>query len=1053
MAPTVGFWRFMEEVHELMFPMACIDWREIPVVAVEVEPVPTGQDESQDKEDIAAQALDVTTSDRGQDDRAQRGNDLVLGKEILATEQSAMEVRRCQLFQELQNQNRDLVMERGNAIRWQDAASMAIKEAKDEAETRKREAKAAKRAGLRTVAILQRHLDDSGREVIALKRREALVAGERTRTEAEHREEMSVAEAKTEELQTELKSAISDRRESIQVSDELRQANERMKKELVAKEQKLAAQDRRIKVLQDRNDAQGSIIQDIGVEAGKSREACNKYCREKLESEKAQRVAETNVADLQREAIMVKAKTDEAMKALQTQLDTSVVRELGANTRATKAEGDAEQLRRELDNTELARQSFEKKEGEWAALFAAKQADAATPSRSTFTTTIAPACKREQQISAATANEGELSKPAEDLPEKDGELLKKSEQQTPAIDPESQTKIQELEGVIEEWKRAWKGAENGAKEWKRGVRRVMNKNNQTVLATERENIRRELHEEMRKAIVVERKMIRGNAKCSSKARLVMKLKFQKNKELEKLRRRAATEKRKGKKEQVEWRFNKEVSQPVHDAERSQLKTEIQNQLQTEFQNQLPNLKIQWEAEHVALERPRLEIQIRSQLEIEYQKEVSNFKARWEVEHSHSEAGLNSQKNADPKNQIEREETGNAGSTTTRSAEDDSFLSSLSRESDETHELFQEIGEIGLPRDSAAYTVLRGLNQAKDTLYEIKSELRTSDTVVDKNTLLYSMGRPSIDEHYIQQLNPATQGVLIRQANEANRRLEYMQEMLGTNDDVPRDAMLEYLLAPLKIETSHSQVSAAPPKRVKGSGNTTAPGTSVIDHESQSSPLQTISPFGDTAPPRTSKTSKKGIVNPLRESFLAGQPSLDFTSSQNDQDSGAAGEMTKAGNQLRKNFEKTFQPLLPQGEGPAPPVRANLVTDQGPMSNLGNFSSSTPVDALHKDNRINMDSGNLPLSAVRNPSNVGDVSFVSSRPRQAKKSQGPQRGSAPKGHQLAHQAFAKGSNVFASMLTQAQQANPQEQVSAIQQVASVDFPRKTFTLESNHSFGM
>lgn len=85
----------MEEVHELMFPMASIDWREIPVVAVEVEPVPTGQDESQDKEDITAQALDVTTSDRGQNDRTQRGNDLLLGKEILATEQSPVEIKRC----------------------------------------------------------------------------------------------------------------------------------------------------------------------------------------------------------------------------------------------------------------------------------------------------------------------------------------------------------------------------------------------------------------------------------------------------------------------------------------------------------------------------------------------------------------------------------------------------------------------------------------------------------------------------------------------------------------------------------------------------------------------------------------------------------------------------------------------------------------------------------------------------------------------------------------------------------------------------------------------
>ena len=1145
----------------MTFPMASIDWCENP--AGEKEEPGSGKGlfaadaqsateniESNDEGESMGQGVkdDIGGRDgRGQMDEIRQENALILGAGKLTEAGKPAKGNNYRLFEDLNNQNKELLQEKKNAVKWQDAASMAIKEAREEAETCMQEVKTAKKTGRRAAATLQRQLDDVKSEVEVLKRDKALVAEEKIKAEAERRGDMLVAKRRIEELQTGLNSAIANAGESIERFDEPSRASKEMQKELTVKNQKLAAKDGEIKVLQDRIYARDSAIQAISIEAGKDREACNKYCREKFESEKAQRNAELRVGDLEREAITVKAKMEEAMKALQTKLDESVVRETRAKTRVTEAEGDAEQLKRELDNTESARQSFEKKEGEWAALFAANQAYAGDPSQSTLIGANAPISKTDHQIHPMTASKVEVSKLAEELPEKNGERLEKPEQQVPGSGPDPQEKIKELEGVVKDWERAWKVAENGAEDWKREICHELDEKNQTLLATERQTIRRKLDEEKQTALAAERRIVRGNAKRTSRVRLMMKLKAQKNKEQQRLRRRVVAEEEKrvkGKKAHVKWSLSKAQSKPIDidrsqlevqirtqlqwslskaqskpiDIDRSQLEVQIRTQLQTEYQSELSIFKTQWEVEHAGVVRSQLEVQIRNQLQTQYQKELSNFKTQWEVEHSPSQTELESQENTDSGSKVKVDEIEGTGSATARSAEDDMLLASLSRESDETHELFQEIGRIGLPRDTSAWTVLRELNQAKDALYDVKCELRNSDAVVNKNNLLYSVGRLHINEHYIQKLNPATREVLVRQANEANRRLEYVQKILGTNDDVPKDAMLESLLEPLKTETSRKQKSA-PPQDFDGSGNassprasastrklnvvgnvptpgtlafspvngfgnsaaagtssfspvnyygnSTAPGTFTFprpidsfdnaasprtpetNQKPSSTPLKVLGSFGDTAAPPTSKTLTKGVFNPFEDSHFAGQSGV-TRPSQNDQDIEASDEMTEAKKSHETKLRKTFGPFIPQGRGPATPPSVNVAAGPEPIFNLDKFPITAPTNSSNQDQEMDTDGDKSPLPATPDHRGIIGMGSVSSRPRQAKKSQVQQGGFAPKGRQLAHQAFAKRQNVLMPLPTQAQQANRQGQTT--QQVGSVAFPPTKFTLEPNHGFG-
>ena len=583
-------------------------------------------------------------------------------------------------------------------------------------------------------------------------------------------------------------------------------------------------------------------------------------------------------------------------------------------------------------------------------------------------------------------NTVEVSKPVEESPKKSGESARKPEQQTPNSDSEAQGRIKMLEDTIEDWKRAWKDAEKGAESWKRGVRRELEGQNQTVLATERENIRRELDEEIQKSLAVERRTVRANAKHSLRMRLVVRLKSQENQRLQRLHRRAISERVRGKKPQIEWNFEKKVSE---------LETRIRTRLQKEFHLQLSTLKTEFNDEHVEETLRDLEPQIRTRLQSGFQLQLSTIKTEWEAEQA---ALLRPQLETSIRDQLQNEnninianlENRGGGSTETRSAEDDMLLASLSRESDETHELFQEIGRVGIPCNSAAYAVLQGLNQAKDAIYEVKCKLRRSDAVADKNDLLSSVTGLYINEHYIRQLDPATQGVLIRQANEANMRLGYLQQTLATNDDVPQKAMLRSLLEPLKTEVEH-QGSLVPSQMANDYGSFAAPGTSAF-------PPNVNGHWNATGPSTSGFTPVNGSSNSVAANASA--------------------------------FPLTFNDF---GNATAPGsfgVSAN---------NIFNRQTDTQGDQS-------------PPPATEDHSGVIGLGFVPSRPRQAKKPQDQQRGSANKGRQLAHQAFAKKQNASASMSAQAQQGSPQEQVPGTQKNGSGDIQRPSFTLEPNHAFG-
>lgn len=1056
MAPTVGFWRFMDDVHDMTFSGEPIDWWCYTPVT---DPV-------------------VPTLNRVQENATQPAEALSPAKGSLVA------VNTDHSLEELNNQNKKLLQERTNALNWQDAASMAVKEAKDEAESCKQEAKTAKKTGLQAAAKLQKQLVEYISQVAALKKGKTRADVEKTRAEAEHCKEITVLERKINELQTWLVSAISHGRGSIQLFDELSRISQDMLNELVAKDRKLAKIEKEKEELQERINARGSVFDDIREEARKNREAYHTSCREKGKSEKAQRAAERKIGDLEREAVRVKAATDKLIKALETKLAESAVRETGANTRVLKAEGDVEQLKRELDNTESARQNFEKKEADWAALFTANQTRARTSTQSGLNLPNVPALGMEQQVPIATNIVVEVSRPSEGSSE-----------------------------------------ENRTEEWKRDIRRELEERNQTVLATERENIRLELNEEKRIALAAERRSIRGNIKSSLKARLVLKLKSQKEKELQKVRRRTATERLRSKKGQVNWDFVKVVSQTT-EVDRSQLEAQIRGQIQIEFQNALANHKTEWknehvlefqqelashktrwESEHATIERPRLEAEIRTQLETEFRNGLEQQKIQWQTEFVDSERPLLESKiRADLQDQyqsgsqIEVGEPGDAASATARSPDDDMLLASLSRESDEAHVLFQEIGSVGIPHGSAAYTVLQQLNRAKDALYDIKCELRKPDAIAGKNNLLHAVKGAHINTHYIEKLSLNTREVLIRQANESNRRLEYVKDILGTNDDVARDAMLKSLLEPLETECEHTGIPEYPQisgnatalgtstfsqtfnrgrepaaaststfATVNYSANSAAPGTSTFPiivnsfgnvatsgnsgtKQSLSTDLKNLNGLGDAATLGEIKTSTKGVFNPFEGSHFGNQPSLDSAHSQKDHDSGRSNRTTGINRNGKSHFKKTFQPLLPQGEGPAPPVGMNLAASPMPTLNFADISRTYRTDSSDMDHQMDTDGNQSPLSAPQDHSGVIGVAISPSQSRQAKTAKGQQRRFAPKGRKLAHEALSKKQNTLTPMPGQAQQPKPQEQVPATQPFASFGFPRTAFTLEPNHAFG-
>ena len=1058
-----------------------------------VEVTANGQSSSENEAGDTDQGLKIVSGDRSRKTDFRPASTLVRGKKSLAEKEYPAKANTHRLLKDLNNQNKELLAEKVDAIKWQDAASMAIKEAKDEAETRKEETKAAKKVSLLTKFRMRRQLDDSKSEAAVLKRDLTLAANEKATTEATHREATSVAQRKVDDLRVRLNSAIRNSQKSTEQSEELSKKIKDMQDELEDKKEDLAAKDREKKELQDKIDVRDSTIEHYVVEARKDRAACNRYCSDKFESERLQREAESKVAELERKALAVKAQTDRAREALQIKLDEAVTRENEAKAKTRKVEGDVEVLERSLEETEWARDDFRLREERLAARFAGSRGNASVPPQDTAAATSAPVSATEQQTPATTANEAEPSKEAAD------DWKRKTRRK---LARENETALATERATI---------------------RRELEEENRTALATERTTIRRELEEENRTALATEQATIRRGLEEQNRTALATEQATTRHRLEEENRTALATEQARIR-NQLQTEFQNNLANQKAQwrtefiaAERPQLETAIQSELLTQLQagydNQLAKDKTQWKVDYAANERPQLESRIRDQVRTEYQQELSDFKAKWEVDHSPSPASVEAQKKEGSAKQIEKE-PGVAGSGPTRSAEDDMLLASLSRESDENHALFLEMEKAGLSTDPEAYVVFGGLNRAKEALYDVKCELRKPDAAVNKNNLLYSMKDISVNKHYIQKLDPKTREALIHQANEANRRLEYVQGILASNNDVPKDAMLVSLLTPLNDESEHRSTSAssqtasgfgnaanlgAPafPLTGNGFGMAAAPGRSVLtaanDSRTSAAPGQFVFPpvigsqnpvasgtsvfpsiigsqnpvasgtsmfapnsFGSVATPVANKTyptlpstSQKpfsglapatrkinkasGVFNPFEASNFENDRSLGITPSQNDQGSGSSNQVAETQTDGKHKLKKNSVFLIHKGKGSVPSISLSPAADE--------------------DHQMDTDRTESPLPGTQGHSGTTGSDFLTPRAaRQVLRPKSQQRGSSPKGRQLAHQAFAQTSNVSAPTPSQDKPANPQEQAPTTQQAGSTSSPRTPFTLEPNHGFG-
>ena len=115
------------------------------------------------------------------------------------------------------------------------------------------------------------------------------------------------------------------------------------------------------------------------------------------------------------------------------------------------------------------------------------------------------------------------------------------------------------------------------------------------------------------------------------------------------------------------------------------------------------------------------------------------------------------------------------------------------QANEANNLLFEIGKTGLVQGSPEHFTLCELNEAKLELHKIHYELRKPNSVASKRQFVSSIAGLNMNEERIQQFSTDTPQ-LVKQVNRTNARLRRLQNILDTNADVQKDAMLEALEA-------------------------------------------------------------------------------------------------------------------------------------------------------------------------------------------------------------------------------------------------------------------
>ena len=513
------------------------------------------------------------------------------------------------IYRDLVGQNQKLQQDNIRHLRWQDEASMTIKELEEEQESRKRESRAAKKVVATEKKAMQREIDELKHQIQESDSEKGRVFQENARAtetyesclhevekslkaekeaagraaaaaerqikevQARHDDQMRVANSQIEELKAAQSSSTGSHREARGLREQLAQAKK-------AEAEHLAAKEREIERLQTYIADRDFEIRCARADAAHDRQAKRQITWEKND------LVHTRVA------------LECQVKTLQEEKESLELKKERAESRASEAEGRAQGLQSLLRATERSADRWERD---------CKKAEenARNEVLSAYEVVPAQISEYDQQI-ARMSDEAEESRAlVEQLRNENSELRRT---------------IGSFEAVVANWERTWQEAKEGHKtweenvaQWKEDVRGAYEKEKRQVIATERakallskspgaveQEIRRQCETEKQSALAGVRQACRvqwENQKCSLQAQFAAKLKSRTYEELQKLRRRDCFEKKhllKVTKRQMRWTFGKAVSQAV-EVQRSLLLKRFRN----ESQRQLSDYKTRFESERAS----------------------------------------------------------------------------------------------------------------------------------------------------------------------------------------------------------------------------------------------------------------------------------------------------------------------------------------------------------------------------------------------------------------------------------------------------------------------
>lgn len=418
--------------------------------------------------------------------------------------------------------NQTLRQDNVQYLRWQDGASMTIKNMKEEAQVQKHEARAAKKAATRAKATMQQQLDDYKRQIVEQER-------ENVRLSDEHAQAIKAQEGHLQEVKEEL---------------------EAQKK---TADRAAAAAERQITELQTKHTEEISTAERMA-----KREAI----REKNDMYHAKVAADREVKRLKEE--------NESLESKREKADS---RALGAEGRAKGLQDQLGTTKKRVDYWEtMYNQTEEKARNEILSACAADIAQSLGDEKQTTSTS-----SEEEEMSVLVEK---LRKENCEFQERDNCMtpdLKMWDEAWEKAAKDQKIWEQRLQEYYEADKqkalsieRAKGGAKIGQDVREQDIRRQCEKEKQKAVAEERENGR----------------VQREAQKCSLTAQFTVKLNSHTNRELQKLRRRVGIghgKQLKVKKCQVKWEFRQAVSRAV-EVERSLLQRQLRTQFQTELSN-------------------------------------------------------------------------------------------------------------------------------------------------------------------------------------------------------------------------------------------------------------------------------------------------------------------------------------------------------------------------------------------------------------------------------------------------------------------------------------